>query len=276
MSERPVSGPSLRELQEDFWALVRAPTGVGRGMSELPQHAKVLASVVSDERATALARLELYANMYFYRLRDNLALDFPRLAAALGDDGFHNLATDYLLACPSQDPSVRQLGQRLSGFWRQHGMTPERPWLSDLAALEWARLSVADRADDEVLTLEALQASAEGGFCELSLQLIEAHTTVSVHCEVEVAWRTLLRGELLEPVADTMEQTLLVWRQPDLHVHHRKLSADEVRFLPQLRQGLRFVELCEQLLSDGTPEQAARRAITAVASWTREGLLRAR
>lgn len=223
--------PDLRSVQETFWAAITAPEGV------------------------ADARLNVYANMYFYRLRDNLALDFPALASVLGPARFHNLITDYLLAHPSRDPNVRNVGQALPGFLAG--------WQSDLAALEWARADVYDRADDTLL--RELAPHAREGFAHLTLRLIRAHALVAVQHEVEPIWRTR------EGVARRRPHVILVWRQGTT-IHHRALDPDELELWPQLAQGLSFVDLCTQLPID----RAAERALQLLCSWTASGLLAAR
>ena len=107
----------------------------------------------------------------------------------------------------------------------------------------------------------------------MALQSIAAHELVPVCSAVDATWRALQRGEpWSEPVA-LEGATFLVWRQPDLHVHHRRLAEDELALWPGLAAGMSFVGLCEQLLAQHEPEAAARRATELVASWARTGLL---
>ena len=89
--------------------------------------------------------------MYFFRLLDILRDDYAAVVAVLGDEPFHNLVTDYLLACPSQHPSVRNVGERLPRFIDGHALGLERRWLGELARLERARLEVFDGPDAEPL-----------------------------------------------------------------------------------------------------------------------------
>ncbi|MDB4974854.1 MAG: hypothetical protein JWN48_3195 [Myxococcaceae bacterium] len=267
------AAPSLRALQQSFWALISAPSGVRAAVADQPQHAPLLAQIVADQRGSSVERLDLYANMYFYRLRDNLAQDFPKLAQVLGEGTFHNLITDYLLVCPSKHPSVRNLGQQLSEFLRSHALSTERSWLADLARLEWARVDVADRADQALFTLQDLQAAAASGFAELSLRSIVAHERVPVESAVHVTWRSLQQHEAPSEPGVSGPTTLLVWRQADLHVHHRPLEPEESSLLSAVAEGTSFVELCERLLAVHGPEEAAQRALTLVASWARTGLL---
>ncbi len=70
--------PDLRGLQSLFWGLISAPEGAGKQVAEL-HRAGVLESedlsflVRPDDRLGRVERLDIYADMYFYRLRDCLA-----------------------------------------------------------------------------------------------------------------------------------------------------------------------------------------------------------
>ncbi len=257
---------SLGALQRSFWALVSAPMEVDQALAEAPQHAWLIDAIHADPSA-AVERLGVYASMYFFRLRDNLARDFPRLAGLLGDVSFHNLVTDYLWACSSRNPSVRYLGQSLPSFLRTHELSQDRPWLAELAELEWTRLDVFDRVDELVLTMEDLQQAAATGFEGLTLRCIAAHQIVRATHAIEVAWR-----ELEAPDA-TQTRSILVWRQPDLYVYHRVLDRLEAEVMPLAERGVAFIELCELLAAKVPAQVAAERALAVLSEWVRIGLL---
>ncbi len=248
--------PDLRAMQEAFWASISAAEGAASA-SEV--HRWIVDFVRADARASAHERLEVYANMYFYRLRDNLAQDFPALTRVLGPARFHDLITDFLLVHPSRHPSVRHLGRALPRFMEG--------WQAELAALEWARLDVFDDVDDEVLTREDLAASAAQGFRGLTLRGVRAHRLVHTQHAVAEAWRADTR----EPARHA--QTILVWRKSDLTVHHRVVEADECPLLAQLADGLGFEALAERLGETRTPAQAAERALSLMLAWTGDELL---
>lgn len=252
----------LRATQERFWSLVTAPEGV-------PEQPWIASAVRGDARASAHERLSVYANMYFFRLLENLSLDFPTLYAVLGDRVFHNLITDYLAACPSSDASVRNVGSGLPLYLRDHALQLEHPWLSDLAALDWTRLDVSDREDDGVLLTSDLAEAVLEGFSQLFLRFIGAHRTLHIDYAIEPIWRDVQHAQhvLAEP------HTLLVWRQPDCSVHHRALDADECALLPALQEGLSFHALCAVLGQALPAEAAAHRALSLVSSWLGAALL---
>src|SRR5204863_5350411 len=62
-------GPRLGELQRRFFELVTAPRSVAEELAARrlpPEH--VEAFVSGDARASAVERLDVYANMYFFRI----------------------------------------------------------------------------------------------------------------------------------------------------------------------------------------------------------------
>jgi hypothetical protein len=179
-----------------FWDLITAPEGVRPGLEALVRAGKADPAAIEsliggDERLPAAERLDIYANMYFFRLLDCLKEDFPRLAAALGEGRFHNLATDYLLAHPSGNPSLRYLGQRLPGFLAGHTLARESPCLADLARLEWDRADLFDAADSLALGREdvARLAAAHGG--DLPLRTVEAFRLLRLEHDAPALWREL-------------------------------------------------------------------------------------
>ena len=75
---------------------------------------------MADAKLSAVDRLDVYANMYFFRMLDVLRDDYAKVVAVVGDDAFHNLVTDYLVACRPAHPSLREVGARLPGFLARH------------------------------------------------------------------------------------------------------------------------------------------------------------
>jgi uncharacterized protein (UPF0276 family) len=128
--------------QRVFWNLITAPEGA----TTASEASKIDAMIVGDELAAA-TRIDIYANMYFARLHDALMEDYEALEKSIGHANFHNLVTDFLLAHPSSNPSLRHLGTPLSAFVRGHAVSKDFPWAADLATLEWARVEAFDAAN---------------------------------------------------------------------------------------------------------------------------------
>jgi hypothetical protein len=186
----------LDHTENLFWDLITAPEGVGPGLEELVRRGRAAsgdleAMIAGDARLPAADRLDIYANMYFFRLLDCLKEDYPRLLEAIGPDRFHNLATDYLLACPSAHPSLRYLGARFPDFLRAHTLGLEAECLVDLARLEWARADLFDAADAPLLTRDALARLSEEQAAGLRLRLVPAFRLLRLDHDAPRLWREL-------------------------------------------------------------------------------------
>jgi hypothetical protein len=99
-----------------------------------------------NDRLTSFDRLEIYNRQYWFRVLSALAEDFPGLRAVLGGRRFDAMAKAYLMDCPSQSFTLRNLGSRLVGWLERHpAWAGERQNLAvDMARLEWADIEAFD------------------------------------------------------------------------------------------------------------------------------------
>jgi hypothetical protein len=272
-------GPPLAELQARFFQLVTGRQGVAEEMEArgLPE-AALAAVIVGDVRASAVERLDVYANMYFFRILEVLRSDYPKLLAVVGDKAFHDLATDYLQAHPSRHPSLRFVGAALPGFVVGHALATARPWLAPLAALEWARVDVFDRDDVPVLTREALAAVAPEDFAGIALAPVAAAALVPAAWSVEETWRALEADRVPEtPDAAGPAHAVLVWRR-GVTVQHRAVDAPErlaleLLFGPTTFGPTTFGALCTALGEALDSEEAAALAVRLLGGWLADELL---
>jgi hypothetical protein len=270
--------PSLGELQRMLFPLIRAADGVVPALRTGGLSRRRLAEViVGDDLLGAVGRVGIYANMYFLRLQDALREAFPKLRAALGDEGFSGLCADYLEAHPSRHPSLRFLGDRLAAFLAGPGVArprcPPLPvWAADLAALEWARYDLFDAADVPLLRLVDLQVMPPEAFATLPLHLAPGSRLLAVGHAVEQVWRTLHQQQQQPADIPARSGHLLLWRQ-DTFVYHRRIDEREAALLNDVCSGTQFGPLCERIATEAPdPAQAAFRLL---ARWARDGLLAA-
>lgn len=270
----------LRHTQELFWTLITAPEGVraaidglsGRGAID---EAAINALFAGDARLPAVERLDIYANMYFYRLLDCLAEDFPKVRAAVGPAHFHNLVTDYLLRHPSEHPSLRFLGRRLPEFIRDQPPAAEFPFLADLARLEWARADVFDAADAVPLSRAALARLPQERAGESRFTLIPAFALLRLDHEVVRFWRALDEaGPGHDPVPPPARRSTAarVWRK-DLVVYHASLDEEEALCLELAQAGETLGRICQVLAAGRSPAKATERAGKMIQTWLEDGIL---
>ena len=268
----------LARIQQRFFRLVRAPRGVAPELPALsredPDGVPLLGWIRAPDEAAAIGRLDVYAEMYFFRLLDVLRADYPKLTAAIGDDAMHNLATDYLLAHPSDNPSLRHLGRHLPAFLRAHPRGVDRPVLVDLADLEWARVEAFDVPDEAVLERAAVAAIAPEDWPAHRFRAVRSVGLLRLAYPAHEAWAALDSGSGL-PEGGPRPTDVIVWRS-GWKVLHRPAAAGESVALGALLAGAPFAAVCEAVAGAGTSDaEAARSVVEMLLRWIDEGLLRA-
>ncbi len=214
---------------------------------------------------------QVYARMYASRLHDALVEDYPKLRAALGDDEFAALAYRYFQARPPRSFTLRDAGVDLSTYLRDADAAPGL-WLSQLAALERARVEAFDGRDAVALAQDDVAALGDA-LPDLILRWVPTSSVVRLTWNVDDMWSAI--EDAAQPVAPAMldgtildgttSRTVLVWRR-DTTVVHRTLDADEGELAPQLIAGASFAEICE-VLAMHHGDQAAPRAVELLLRW---------
>jgi hypothetical protein len=269
---------SLAETQRRLWQLITAPDGVRQALCEEGDADGRSLSVLlrADAKGSAVDRLEIYANAYFYRIHDVLADDFPALRACLGHDAFHDLITAYLRENPPRHPSLRHAGDRLPGFAssapRAAFFRRRCPWAGDLAAFEWALVEAFDAADAAELSRSELAAVPPENWEDLRFAFQPALQVLSLDWPVH---RARSQWEEQQSVPDSLEPEaarVSVWRRRE-QVQHRLLEATEADALALVRGGGSFGGLCERLADRVGDEEAPGRAAALLTRWQGDGWL---
>ena len=306
---KTIDPTDLRSMQELFWTLITFPEGVRPAIEDLRRRGTIDERVFNDlfsgdGQLPAVERLDIYANMYFYRLLDCLGEDFPKVRSAIGPAHFERLISEYLLRHPSELPSLRHLGRHLPQFVASHTLSADFPWLADLARLEWARADVFDAPDVELLSREALARLPQDRAGEATFTLIPAFAVVRFDYDVVRLWRLLDEAESKQahahgpatgnaareaedsdgecPHGDVERERLdpparrrtaaRVWRQ-DFVIHHCSLAEEEAHCLEQARSGESIARICQHLAAGRSVAKATTRAGRMIQTWLDDGIL---
>lgn len=270
------SPPTLADTQRLFWKLMTVPEGVatalsapGDGAARL--RAAVEAQIIDHVGLTAVERLDLYANMYFYRLHDCLAEDFRAVATVVGPEQFHNLITDYLLVHPSTHPSLRFAGRHLPQMLATHMLSARWPFVADLARLEWAILDAFDAPDARAVRHGELEAIPPSDWPAICLRLHPSVQLLDLAWAVQDVWAQVDRGKPIERPAET-PTALAVWRS-DFRVFHRPMSAWERAAVVCVRDGGTFGAVCESVAQMLPADDAVSTVLGGLRRWVSDGLL---
>ena len=264
----PRSKLPLKTLETLLLKLITAPEGVKKALQEIP---KTVLPIKGDARLSAIERLDIYADMYFYRIRDALKEDFPALLKRLGEIGFHNLITEYLLPFPSTHFSLRYAGQHLPRFLKKHRSRKQFPYLAELAQLEWALLTAFDAPDSPVLSMNELKNVAPKGWSTLRIHPVLSLQALDFSYPIERIRTRALNGKKI--TSFKKEKThVLVWRRK-FKILFRSSSDLENKILRKLREKVSFGDLCHWLEKRVGQGEASPRLARFLQTWLQEGLL---
>jgi len=150
----------LRELQRTMATALMSPLTRDDGLrASLKDSAQAL--LQPRAKLGSFERLEIYARQYWFRLLDCLYDDYPGLRALLGENRFHDLCRAYLAAHPSESWTLRNLGQHLEAFIREHPkLTGTKHRIAiEVARFEWAQVLAFDEAALKPLSVDDLLGS---------------------------------------------------------------------------------------------------------------------
>jgi hypothetical protein len=264
----------LKQLQSILYRLITAASGVGEGLAvERNMPAGGLdALVLGDDRLSAEDRVDIYANMYFYRLLDVLKEDYPATLRVLGDDNFHNLATGYLIEYPPTEPSVHYCGRHLADFLHDHAYRIDAPYIADLATLERAVVEVFHGPDAVALENEQLQDIAPEKWSALKMRTHPAVQILKLEYRVADLLRAVEEEREWKP-AEAATVEVIVWRR-DAQVFYRELEKVEQRALAAARGGVMFAKMCELVAEDrDATKDPVEEVNRLLARWLADGIL---
>jgi hypothetical protein len=167
---------SLAALQRTMARAVMQPLTPSERMQNSAPDGKSMRAFASsfikpNDRLTSFERLEIYNRQYWFRLLSSMIDDFPGLRAVLGDRKFEAMSKAYLVDCPSQSFTLRNLGARLEMWLRKHPKWAgaKQALAIDITRLEWADIEAFDGKAEAPLRPENLSGDV-GANLKLRLQ----------------------------------------------------------------------------------------------------------
>jgi len=284
----PSAPPELEAMQRLLRALVTAPTGVRPALDGRPgvdgwldgwpdPRAALAETVLGDRLLPAPARLDVYAQGYFARLHEVLLEDHPTVAWLCGEAIFSDLVTAFLVAHPSQSPTLRDLGRPFGGFLASHPVAAfgraHWPGIEDVARLEWAFADVFDAPDTPALARADLQRLDPEAWAPIPLEPVPALALLSFDWPVGAVVSARRRDEPLPDRCDAPEH-LAVWREDERAVFRTLESQEAAALALVVGGGATFGDLCEWATErTGDDDTAAANALGWLLAWVGSGWL---
>ncbi|KTD51433.1 hypothetical protein Lqui_0277 [Legionella quinlivanii] len=214
-------------------------------------------------------RISIYANGYYNRLEEALMDDYPVLVAIMGGSNFHNMSRNYIHAYPSSHYSLDLFGQNLSQFLFETLPYSRKPYLSEIAAFEWAQSDAITSHDADLLCEADLQKLSPEEWLNLKFYLHPSCRVIDMH------WNSLMLIETpgkSQPKKLKTPQFVLIWRR-QLDVLNYKLSPLEFILIQAIQSGAAFMEICDQISSKMEEKEAAAYIVQKLHFWLNSQLL---
>jgi hypothetical protein len=157
---------NLLDIQRRMIEAVLQPLTPGEQMQPRTRDGRSMHEVAAEfikpnDRLNSFERLEIYNRQYWFRVLAALEEDFRGLRAIIGPRRFEALSKAYLIDCPSESFTLRNLGSRLEWWLRSHPehIQPRAALALDMVRLEWAEIEAFDGAAEPVLIPGGMLAS---------------------------------------------------------------------------------------------------------------------
>ena len=191
----------LQDLQTDFQKIIL--------------DAKCVGATWVDESAQDLSsctRLGIYHNAYRVRLVDVLMDTFEHTAIYLGDNWFHQLASDYVQTHHSTHKNIGLYGQAFPDFLAEELADDKE--VSELAKMDWMLRRAFDGSDSPVMTQNGLQHLASGENVNVCLQAVPTLSIITQTFNTLDIWHAINTDEH-PPEVEKLKVPLdvLIWRK---------------------------------------------------------------
>lgn len=201
-------------------------------------------AIVSGPDIHARERLAIYKDGYEQLLVDLIAADFPHLQSLLGEQ-FETEIQRYITQYPGDHYLPHYLGKHLAQYFADNN----KPILwQEMAQLEYAIIEIADKANEEALTLDKLSSLQLELWPTFKFVLSDAATILSFTTTAPFLWNKEEKNE-------NTKTTWLIWRK-DFQIKLKQLTQEEIFIFSLMQQQKTFQAICDAL-SEKMPEQKA-------------------
>ncbi len=270
----PRDTPELDRLERWMQALIMDPDGVRSGLRNaaadnvLPGTVdKLEGLVLPSKQLNSVERLSIYGNMYFSRLIEILAEEFPTVQHLLGKEMFGKTVRGYVARHPSTHYSLTRLGCKFPTYLAEEADDlPNREFTADVATVERAMEDVFDARRIEPIPFEDLTAIPIERWGDVRLRTTPALRLLQLDYPVNT-FITAVREDRHMDIPATEPAFVAVYRH-NYRVWRVDLDAQRFTLLTALHRGESLgsaLDLCASL-----PETDAAGLMDAISGWFRE------
>lgn len=194
-------------------------------------------AVVSGEAAAALAaignnarnvaRLKIHRDNFVISLTQVLASTFPSVRRVLGFEICNKVAADFIARQPPCKPQLLDWGGEFPEFLEKSPLAVDRPWLPDLARIDWARNEAYFSADAIPVTHSDIAAVAVDRYENLKFVLLPSVRVFRSNFPITALWSAATMLRKSEFTALGPAEAVLVLRPAQVVMHRAITSGDQ-------------------------------------------------
>lgn len=284
----------LDHIQRRMFDAVRQPLTATERMRQRTRDGRSLRGIAEEiikpnDRLSSFERLEIYNRQYWFRILSALSEDFPGLRAIIGERTFEKLAIAYLLDCPSQSFTLRNLGSRLPLWLLSHReyIAKSEELALDMVRLEWAQIEAFDEAANPRLRQEDLASLGPDlrfhlqpyvRLLELSYPVDDFLISIQRNKEEEIdivsnaVTERTTRSRAKRPPLPKPEKIFLAVHRADYSVYFKRLDQEAFAILCALRDGKSLSEAVDSVdWSNRSVEESSTEVQQWFAYWSAQG-----
>lgn len=203
-------------------------------------------AVVSGEAAAALAaigdgarnvaRLKIHRDNYAISLTQVLASTYPSVRRVLGFEIFNQVALAFIAIHPPCKPQLLDWGGEFSELLARLPLVADRPWLSDLARIDWARNEAYFATDTTPVRYTDIAAVPIDRYENLKFALLPSVRIFRSNFPITAMWSAAMALHKSEFTAKGLAEAVLVLR-PAQVVMHRAITSGDQALLEALDRG---------------------------------------
>lgn len=205
--------------------------------------AERFASQVHARGLSGPRRIQVYRNNLFANLSAALAATYPVTQRLVGEAYFQQVATAYVQQFPSVSGDIHRYGDRFGEFLDQRPDAVEHPYLTDVAALEWAYHRVFHSTQSPGMDLETLSTVPQADYPWLRFRLNKAARLLASSYPILRIWQVNQadwHGD--QSVSLTEGPIHLLVKREAFQVAFHPLEAGEYVLLQELNKGETLAE----------------------------------
>lgn len=190
---------------------------------------------------TATKRFNVYRNNVALSLITVLGDTYPTIKDLTGEQFFSTMARHYINEHLPENPVMLLYGAEFAGFVKTYQPAAGLPYLSDLAALEWARNTAYHGADAEPLAITVLADYQEKDIPNLRFAMHPTLSLIISNWPVVSIWHAHQQDDTeaaLQSLPEEGEAALITRPYLDVLVH--PLNSGSLEFARVLSEGAAF------------------------------------